>query len=249
MILLSEIFQTLAHGELNGLHIGNSQLNTVDESNMPKLLSHVNLGLVELSKRFILRTGERTIHQIAGRELYPLRSEYAELVDQCGDNDYFIEQTDETPFEDDVVKILHVYNSLEVELPLNDRTQPTLHDTLGTTWRIMTPELDVIQMTPADAVENMSVVYQALYPHIVIDSGFDAEKTYVAIPRTHLMPLLLFVASRVVSGMNTSVAEGEQNPMNTWMYQYELACRKIEQYGLTIQTNDAQQRFTNNGFV
>lgn len=237
MILLQELFDTLAYGELSNLAIGNSHLNTIHEANYPKIVSHINMGLIELYKRFHLKQGEVKIHQYPGVTTYYLRSAYSGELDEMSDETY-LEVDDANPFQDDVLKVIQVFDALGNELPLNNSTNSS---------SIFTPAFDVLKMTPGDPPEVVSVVYRARYPKIVITPTFNPLTFQLHIPDYIIEPLLLYVAGR--THKNTPVAEGEANPNTSNIHQYELACRKIELFSLPADVNDTRDQFTAKGWV
>lgn len=237
MITLQELFDTLAQGELANLSLGNSPLRTITEAHYPKMVSHINLGLIELYKRFHLREGEVRVHQYPGVTTYYLRSAHSgELADMCEDT--YLEVDDANPFLDDVLKVTQVYNSLGDELPLNNSTNPL---------SVFTPSFDVLKTPVNDPPDVLSVVYRASYPKIVITPTFNPITTKLHIPDYIIEPLLLYVASRAFKA--TPTPEGEVNPNTSNIHQYELACRKVEMYSLPPDVNDTRNQFTAKGWV
>ena len=237
MITLQELFDTLAYGELSNIAVGNSPLNTINEGDYPKIVSHINLGLVELYKRFHLRQGEVKVHQYPGISTYYLRSSHSGEADSM-DEDIYLEVGEYTPFMDDVLKVVQVFDAYGGEIPLNDTTKSN---------SVFTPSFDVLTMVPCDPVEVYSVVYRARYPKIVLSPLFNPATVELHIPDFIVEPLLFYVASRVFKGMIT--VDGEVNPNTSNTYQFELSCKKIEMFSLPSDVNDTRDRFTANGWV
>lgn len=237
MITLQELFDTLAYGELSNLAVGNSPLNTINEATYPKIVSHINLGLLDLYKRFHLRQGEVKVHQYPGITTYNLRAEHIGVVGTM-DDELYLEVDASNAFQDDVLKVTQVFNSIGDELPLNNAV-----DSLS----VFTPSFDVLKTPLYDPLEIISVIYRARYPKIVVAAPFDPSTFQLHIPDYIVEPLLFYVASRVFKGMITT--EGEVNPNTSNTYQYELACKKIEMFSLPADVNDTRDRFTANGWV
>ena len=75
---LQTIFDQLIHGELSQLFIGGAETSDVIvPDNYPKVISYINMGLLELYKRFPLRLKELVIQQNEGIGTYILDSNYA----------------------------------------------------------------------------------------------------------------------------------------------------------------------------
>jgi hypothetical protein len=230
MIILQDLFDTLAYGELSNLALGNSSTGSIVESEYPKIVSHINLGLMELYKRFPLKKGELKVIQQTNVDTYYLRSEFV------GE---YIEDNDNNPFEDDIIKVDAVFNEIGDELPLNNS-----HNINS----VFTPAFDILKMVPSDPVQTVSVVYQARYPKIVVYPQFNPSHIELYIPDFIVEPLISYVAARIYKGM--IALEGEANPNTSYMQQYELACKKIELYGLSANNNDSRDnKFISNGWV
>ena len=96
---LSEIFNQLTYGELSQTHLGGAAEGAIDEANYPKILAHVNMGLLALHKRFPLKEGRKTLVLQPGILTYSLDAPEA-------------------------LKIERVYSADGWELGLNDESDP-----------------------------------------------------------------------------------------------------------------------------
>lgn len=67
---LQEVFDHLSYGELSQLHIGGSEDAGITEENRYRIVTHVNLGLTALHKRFFLRRGEAQVYVSPGMSSY-----------------------------------------------------------------------------------------------------------------------------------------------------------------------------------
>ena len=247
MLTIKDLFDDLAYGELSNLKLGNSTLGSIASEDYPKMVSHINLGLIDLFQKFLLKKKEVRIHQIAGISTYYIRTNYMDEVDYCGKNGIYVEKTDMDPFSDDIVKVIEVYDADSDVIPLNDKRAADLRileDPLLTSG-VTTPAHDTLIMTPATTPEIVSVVYQAYYPKIVIPELFDPTKIKLFIPNYLRKPLMLYVAARIVGGMKVSLSEGEQNPATARWAHYSLACKEITLLNLTIDEDDTFAQFEN----
>ena len=243
MITVQDIFDDLSYGEATQLAIAQSTVGTISENNYPRVVSLLNRALVKMAERFQLKIAEVDIQQIAGQTLYPITSEHAGTTDEiAADSDLHVIHTDELLFEDNLIKILRVYDA--------DGTEYTLEDS-NTSDSMFTPEFNVLKMTPEDTPVIVSVEYQATLPRIVIpDTGtFYPEKINVNIPRTLIGPLNIYIVHLLLSGMNTRTAEGEQSIQSTWLNRFELAVRELQNNNVLPDRQESQSHFENNGFV
>lgn len=123
---LQEVFDHLAYGEFAQLQVGNpdgeGQFGVTPETRH-RLVTHINLGLTELHKRFLLREGRTQIFVVPGLRDYDVAA-------------------------DDIHKIERVYAEGQ-ELALNQLGNPdSLHTigyrTLSLPMGLVTPVLEVV---------------------------------------------------------------------------------------------------------
>jgi len=240
MITLQEIFDDLASGEFTSMSLGNSALGSIVEAQYPKVVSSLNLGLLELYKRFKLKQKECTVHQHADVTTYYLRTDYLGPVADLDDEAYIVEVEDD-PFEDDIIRILEIYDADNEVIPLNDYRYP---DT-----GVFLLAFDTLSMVPADPVEVRTIVYQARYPKIILTDPFDPKDIELYFPDFIKEALLLYMASRIYKGKTSKAAEGTQNLGITFLAQFEAACKRLEQLGLAETRDLAHERFAAKGWV
>lgn len=247
MITLKEVFDDLTYGELSNIKIGKDDLGTIAEKDYPKVVSHINLGLIDLYQKFKLKTKELRLHQIEGTTKYFLRKQYMDDVSQCGANDIYIEKDSVDPFNDDIVKVLEVYDATGEEIPMDNKRAHDLRIEQGITVTpgVFTPEHDIITMTVASTPEILDIVYQAYYPKIVLNELSDPSKIKLYIPKYIQKPLMLYIIARIVSSMKVSLSEGEANPANARWYAYKLACKDITDLNLVVDEDDTDDHFEN----
>ncbi len=240
MIVLQEIFDTLATGEFSHLKLGNSLQGTIEAADYPKIVNAVNLGLLDLHKKFPLRKGELIVHQHADVTTYYLREKYSGTLDEM-DEDYYIEIDEECDYPKDFIKVNSLWEADGTEVSLND----SLHKDTGG----FTPSFDVLKMTPRVPPIPVHVEYRAKYPKIIIDESFDPELVELHVPDFILEPLLFFVASRVFRGIASKATEGEVTSSVTYHALYNNACLEIKHGGLITTDDDSGEQFDNNGWV
>lgn len=239
-MFLQEFFDHLAHGEFADLAIGNSETGTIVETAYPKIISHLNLGLNELYKKFILKKKECTIQQQAGVELYYLRSSYIATGGIFADDAYIVEE-DTDGFDNDIVKILEAYDADGDEVPINNLKYPTTG--------IFTQAFDTLKMTPADPLKTVSIVYQAYHPRITLTETFNPETYQLYFPEYIEYALLCFIAAKLFKSKTTKTSEVTSPSYNSFLNQYDKACKEITELGLVEDTLFESKNFESKGWV
>lgn len=237
---LADIFRDLTYGELSQLAIGN--LVPDDEESAPapkdyaKIMSHINLALKELYKRFFLSSKELRIQQYNHIETYVLDSKYAETNTLSPEPYKYIVDSQYDPFLDDVLKIEQVFDEDGRGLFLNDRTEP---------WSLYTPTYRSIQVPYPMSSNTLLVHYRASHPTINFEHGMDPRDIEIMIPDGLMEPLLFYVASRAFGSLNTDQnAEG-----NNYLQKFEASCKRISDLGLQVTPQYGNHRLDNNGWV
>jgi len=236
---LSEVFSQLTHGELSQLNLGGADSGAINASNYPNVISHVNLGLTTLYKRFPLKEGRVSFTLQAGRTTYPIDTD---------DDVLFIETASSPEFADDILKIEKVLTLDEFELSLNDSSN---------IYSCFTPSATVLRVPAAIAEQSpnlpgelltpsLTLVYRANHPILVVKSGFNPARVSIELPYTHLEPLLYFIASRVNNpiGMTNEFHAG-----NSYAAKFEQACALIEQKNLVVDQGSQNTRLHKNGWI
>lgn len=219
---LVEIFSQLTYGELSNVSLGGVDLGEINESNYDRVLSHINLGLTALYKRFPLKEDRLVVPLEQGKFTYPLVG--------------------------DIHKVERVYTEAGYEFSLNDEASRYSITTPSASVLRVPPE---IVANGADLeswlkTTSLEVVYRANHPIIVQNGSFNAETYEVELPYSHLEPLLLFVASRVNNpiGMTNEFHAG-----NSYAAKYEQACQQLEQFNLRVDQGSQPDRIRRNGWV
>lgn len=246
---LSEIFAQLTYGELSQLSLGGVEAGAINVSNYPKVVAHINLGLLALYKRFPLKENRLMLQLQANQVVYPLTYDYAVTNPAVNGFTRYILDTVSEPFTSDILKVEKVItdNEYEIELGLNDGsdygvTTPTAH-----TLRVPLAFVDsTLELPEKYVTDNLELVFRANHPLITIGVGFDPTTVNVELPYTHLEPLLYFVASRVNNpiGMTNEFHAG-----NSYAAKYEQACLLLEQKNLNVDQGSENTRLERNGWV
>lgn len=190
---LGELFTNLSLGELSNLSLGTDGAGSIADVHKPKIIRHINAGLLRIYSRFILLEKILLVEQLEGKTTYPLRKEFAESEYVAGTSPYpYIKDLGE-PFTDDVIKILGVYDTLGRKLSINDDDDAV---------SIFTPQGKVLQVPAPVPTALLSVNYQAKHPTVVNDPDQD-----INLPDVLEDALTEFVAWKVYSNINTQEAQ------------------------------------------
>lgn len=247
---LKEIFDQLTFGELSQLSIGGGELGAISEANYPRVIPHVNLALTALYKRFYLKEGRLSLQPVPNQVVYLITSKYAQSNTRSNALVKYLYDDPTTPFKDDILKIEEVLTDSGYALPLNDK---------GDTYNASTPTPAALRLHP-DIVnqvlelpdyyktEKLELVYRANHPKIVQTLGlFDPSRIQVQLPDTHMEPLLLFIAARMMTPIGVGQLEGFSH--TTLISRYEAACQLIENSNLQIDKGSQTDKLHKKGWV
>lgn len=232
---LQEVFDQLTCGELSMLKLGGAESGAIPEASFKNVVGSVNLGLTALFKRFNLKEGRLTLILVPGQTIYPLTTE-------------FIEDTLQSPFQDDVLKVEKVKTASGFEMSVNEANDE---------YSIMTPSMTTIEVPkkvldqgadlPSELRgDKLTVIYRANHPKIVVDDDFEPEEVNLLLPDSHLQALLYFVASR---HYNPIGMVNEFNMGNNWFSKYEMECQRLTNEGLEVNQSNKEDNFRRNGWV
>ena len=245
---LSEIFTQLTSGELSQLNIGGSEQGMIDSSNYSAMVSHLNLGLTALYKRFFIKEGRLRVQVVPGRLTYPLTDAYAvSNVDSLEPSKYLLDSISD-PFLSDILKIERVYSGSGEEFSLNDEADfysvytPT-HTTLRLPAALVNGSPDLPKVYQGSPIE---VVYRANHPKLEYTEDFDPDLVELELPVSYLEALLYFIASRV---HNPIGMVNEFNAGNNWAAKYENECQRIELSNIRIDPLSSNIKLHRNGWV
>lgn len=245
---LRDIFDQLTAGELSQLHIGGSESGAIDEADWGKVVTHVNLGLTALYRRFRLKEGRLTLLLQPGLYSYALTSSYAvSNIGSAAPVKYLLD--DDEPFKDHLLKVERVYTQGGLELGLNNLADPyALATPSSTTLRVPAEIVDqAVGLPDALKTPSLGIVFRANHPLLWQRGGvFDPDTLALELPYSHLQALLYFVASRVHNPVGMT---NEFNAGNNWAAKYEQECQRLEHENLAIDQGSQGDRLGRNGWV
>lgn len=189
-----DLLKRLALGELSNLSM--SDTGDIAEGKVPKIIMYANEGLLHLHTKFVLKQNSLLIEMRENITSYHLLKRFA--YSQYDINNpptswnmpYILDNQDE-PFQEDVIKVLSVYNYMGIKLPIND---------LDNACSVFTPQPLVLQVTTPVQGKMLSVEYQAKH-EVIPETEYDDVD--VDVPACLESALLAYIASKSFMHMNT----------------------------------------------
>ena len=236
---LQEIFDALWYGELSQVFQGGTDATEgIREEDRKKVISHIQLGLTSLHRRFNIRVGEFVLELQPGQTVYVLSKEFAQSNTKSAEPVKYI-RDNQLPFEDDLFKIERIYDKNECELPFNESMFKGI--------RTLRNHVLVVPESYQEKTDILHILYRANHPKIDTLMGeavpFMQE---IELPDMYLQALLYFVGSRVMNpiGINQEFHDG-----NNYAKKYELECMRLEQENFQIDDIEDNNKFHRSGFV
>lgn len=237
MYYIEELFCRLAHGPLRHTScVDDETPDTIAEDQQSSITLYTNEALTRLHSRFILMENSVLVEMQEGRTNYPLLKKYAvQSYDPAEVQDPFIMDLAGEPFDEDVIKILSVWDSGGSPRPLNDRDKA---------WSVFTPRPTTLQNNRPRRYEALSVVYQAKHPKVDCGEGGNGV---IEIPETldaALEAYIMYKAFSVIASQEATVKAAEM------LEKYESVCNEVIEHDLvnSSRTNTGN-KFQARGFV
>lgn len=229
---LTDLYSRLALGELSNLAMAEG--GEILEDEQAKIVMHANASLKRIYSRFCLKTADLILIQKGYLTRYLLTKKYAvsQFVEDAG-HSFYIDDTGR-PFENDLLKVLEVWDGYGNKLPLNDQ-----HMWTG----VFTPQANLLQVNhPVDG-EPLSVHYQASHPVLLVDE----PEQILELPDFLEAALTSHIAHLVFKFMNTQ--ESSAKAVEHFR-SYEAICvEAAEQDLVTTGGTTSGIRFEKNGWV
>ena len=221
MFTVEELLSRLAYGEFKNLALpAENESGVIKDKFIPMILNHANSGLIKLGGKFVLKQKELILVTVTPITKYYLRKEYAALNNAFSTTKY-IDDSLLYPFDEDILRVLNIYDETGKLIPLNDRNLEN---------SINTYENDCLQVPTYYIGTRLSVIYQAKHTKLSIDA-LDQE---IQIPFYLESALQSYIAGKVLSNMNSpeATAKGQEH-----MLEYERICSEIEEKDLLINSS------------
>lgn len=232
---VAELFERLSYGELSNLSISGEGSGNIIDTGKPKIILYTNEGLLRLFSRYILKQNQVIIETLQHITNYHFKKKYAE---SSGSNEPFkyIKDLPAEPFQEDVIKILEVFDSYGQPRLLNDKEDRR---------SLFTPQPDSLQVPHPVNGQALGVSYQARHQELD-HKGDSILQQDIDIPFFLEKALQAYVASKVYSDMN-----GQENKITgqEHLAYYEAICADLETKDLINTTHHTtHQKLERRGF-
>ena len=223
---LNEILDSLASSELANLNFVEN--GDIVEAKIPKIVGAINLGLTKLYTRFKLKKGFITLSVTPSITAYELSA--ANVLSGINTEGYITPEG----FTGDLIEILNIKDSLEVNVPFDGSGNVVLLKT------------NLIKFKTTPDTSTYTIEYSALPTKLVYIDETDID---VELPDMYLPALLMFIGSRFASPVGISF-DANRNSMDiNYLQQYEAECQRLEMLGLDVGNDLDTDLFSERGFI
>lgn len=216
---LQEVITLAQAGELQNLGPSIRNDNTV-------ITGFINLGLIEIYKRFTLKTDEAIINLQNGKTIYKLDGTDPDVVMGTAPFMYVIAAYEEISTAD--------YSMNDHILPLNEEDN---------IYSVNTISYNEVQIPLVVTGAVITVIYAAK-PTKALSTALTTE---LDLPEQFLEPLLHYIGYRAHGSMDGNI----QTESNTHYMRFEASCDRVRQLGVGITGDDLEmdERLYTRGFV
>lgn len=245
MISMQEVVEALTDCELSNLIYVDMATKEINVDKIPKLIRSINLGVLDLHKRFLLKEGTVLIRTHRERHRYYLRPEF-----QVGNGrpkpgvEQYIEAGDDKLNARSILKIERVIDECGMDLAMNN---------LSEFYSVSTPSINIIDIPDhvlkQEHTGNLTVKFRMAPKTEVIfeDNLEDWMYLKVDIPYTHLQALIWYVASR--SHSSKGFMENTVSEFNNYGNRYEMECQNLDALNLRVDQVGTNDRLSRGGWV
>jgi hypothetical protein len=230
-----EIMQNLTFGELSQYSIGGLEDGRIAVTNYPRVMAAINRGVGEIQKDLSINEGSVRLALIPGIVTYPINSEHSVVTGTSTTR--FVDDSVYAPFEDDILRILAVYDKGGTELPINVSNRS---DT------VYVPAHNVIQVPAVKEGDILGVVYTRLTRPTVVTTAAEASTAVLPIPDYTLTALYAYVASVMSAGITTGQEIADSQ---VWTNKYNAAIAQIKLTPSVAPDDYTNTKLTDNGFI
>jgi len=230
---LNDIFDQLVYGELSKSYMGED--GEVAPRDYNRLITHINLGLTELHKRFDLKRKSQYVTVMGGVYEYPINQSR------------------------DIIEVMQVINAEGVDIPINSThvvSSVEEAEYYAEKESVFLPNSDLLVVNKGMKPQVLTVSYRANHPTIakvnqVDSSRFDPKTIDIDLPFTYLDALLYFIGSRMFNaeGASTAANRSPFHTGNNYASKFEAACNLLVREGLDMGESIHKDKFSMRGFV
>lgn len=240
MVILEDLFKLLATGEFSNISLSKNGGDNLEEQDYEKVIGHINLGILEIYKRFKFLQNEITIHVDPSVSVYYLHLDRLALEHNINKTEY-LQIPEDSEGCLNIIEIIGAFAEDGTELIMNNR--------------FLTPSIlrvanDTLKISKVDVARKIDITYKAFPTKIEFEDDFDPEEVILHIPDTVIDPLLNFIAARVYKPTGSNDSSINSDKSINYEKKYELAMQKIDMYGLEGENaDDNPDNFAEKGWV
>lgn len=247
-MFLDEIFDHLLYGELSQTAITKNGAITTDK--YAQLTSYVNLGVLALHKRFLLKEKEVVLQLYDHIVKYELKWIYASTNSGSAEVYKYILDTAADPFNSwKYLRILAMYDQYGHEYTLNSSYTDEAFNSADQHLAFTPGQLE-LQIPYPDNARRVGLLMLAAPLNITAPTLLaELATTEVDLPDILLDPLLAYIADRHFTS-KPSILSKETPEAVVYPSRFERECRKIKEYNLINEPQiTGVNRFWRNGWV
>ncbi len=233
-MFLSELLEYLSYGELAGLAVGGLGKGGVSPKDYPRIISNINLGLIELYTKFPLKTAQVNLQLYEHIALYTLHTDYASTNLASVQPYKYINDSVTDPFTNDILVIDSVFSEVGDEYPINEGKEK---------YSIFTPSYNTIQIPFSEDGNTVDIVYRAS-PTLVETTVSNPSEVWVPFPNNLLECLIAFVLHKIYSSIG-----GDSKNAGMYYNKYKELLAIAQHIGLVIVENNLNEKLDNGGWV
>ena len=234
---IKELLDILAETKFSNLAI--SDYGEIQSKKVKQIVIYCNEGLLNLYSRFCLKESSVIIEMQDGVTNYHLLKKYAlssyDYISPCETVEVpYIQDLGCEPFQEDVIRILSVYDSYGRQRPMNNS------DSL---LSVFTPQHNVLQVPNPLIGQSLSIEYQASHPKLCYTN---LDQRIELNPHLH-GALLSYIAAMYYKNMNTqeNMVKGEEQ-----LSQFESICQHAVNMDLVGTTmSNTNNKFSKGGWI
>jgi len=237
-MLLSEIFDYLNYGELSQIKLGDNRETGIAATAYPAVVTHLNMALIELYKRFPIRQREIQIQTYTSITEYELKTKFS-ATNGTEPIKYLLDSATD-PFLARVLKVERVTTSdvdVTDDLPLNDVSNDKSILLLG---------YNILKVPEPNGSDILTVHYRAA-PDKVVSAGLDPSIVEIPLPDSLMEPLIFYIAARAHA--NITSIDGNPSEGILYMQKFEASVLKAKEIGAIDLMHESNNRPCNNGWV
>ena len=234
---IKDILDYLTYNELSQHRLGGYSTNGVANADIPKIITTINQGIMEISKRTDLLHGLVQIDMLENRFLYPMLQKHAVVAGAAMVGDKFIKDSVEAVFPKNFRKFVHVYTPAGEECELNVRQ---LAESLAV------PSYNTLQVPLSNTHTYLLVEFIYDPAQLTVTNMVEAQATEYPLPPFTVTALYSYVASKMLEGQNT---ESSRGIAELAMQKFEEEIKQIENQNVLIGDMYTSSKFYSNGFV